>query len=426
MDEIPLWALGCALFVLILMSGFFSGSETGITTLNRYRLRHLADSGHRGAKLASQLLERPDRLIGLILLGNNFVNIFASALATIFFMRILGEAGIAVATLVLTVVILIFAEVLPKTLAALHPERVAFPAAYVYSVIKWPLAPFVMVVNFIVNSLLRRLGVSPEDGIDTALNREELRTVVMEAGAMIPRSHQKMLVSILDLEKVTVDDIMIPRNEIIGIDLEDDWERIAEQLRTCQYTRVPAFHEDIDNVVGLLHLRKALPVIEREEENKEALVATLREPYFVPEGTPLHTQLRNFRKSKRRIGLVVNEYGDLRGLVTLEDILEEIVGEFTTDPSDDLGDVTPDPTHPGALLVDGTAYVRELNRAMHWTLPTDGPKTLNGLILEYLETIPEPGTAFTIAGYPMEIVQIKDNAVKTVRFRPDNSDGEGS
>ena len=426
MDEIPLWALGCALFVLILMSGFFSGSETGITTLNRYRLRHLADSGHRGAKLASQLLERPDRLIGLILLGNNFVNIFASALATIFFMRILGEAGIAVATLVLTVVILIFAEVLPKTLAALHPERVAFPAAYVYSVIRWPLAPFVWTVNLIVNTLLRRLGVSPEDGIDTALNREELRTVVMEAGAMIPRSHQKMLVSILDLEKVTVDDIMIPRNEIIGIDLEDDWERIAEQLRTCQYTRVPAFHEDIDNVVGLLHLRKALPVIEREEENKEALVETLRDPYFVPEGTPLHTQLRNFRKSKRRIGLVVNEYGDLRGLVTLEDILEEIVGEFTTDPSDDLGDVTPDPTHPGALLVDGTAYVRELNRAMHWTLPTDGPKTLNGLILEYLETIPEPGTAFTIAGYPMEIVQIKDNAVKTVRFRPENSDGEES
>ena len=419
MDEIPLWALGCALFVLILLSGFFSGSETGLTTLNRYRLRHLAESGHQGARLASRLLERPDRLIGLILLGNNFVNILASALATVLFMRLLGEAGIMVATTVLTVVILIFAEVLPKTLAALHPERVAFPAAYVYSVIKWPLAPFVVTVNFIVNAILRRLGVSPEGGIDTALNREELRTVVMEAGAMIPRSHQKMLLSILDLEKVTVDDIMIPRNEIVGSDLEDDWERIAEQLRTCQYTRVPAFREDIDNAVGLLHLRKALPVIEREDENKEALVATLREPYFIPEGTPLHTQLHNFRKSRRRIGLVVNEYGDIRGLVTLEDILEEIVGEFTTDPSADISDITPDPEEAGALLVDGGAYIRELNRAMHWELPVKGPKTLNGLILEYLEIIPEPGTSFTVAGYPMEIVQIKENAVKAVRIRPD-------
>ena len=418
MDEIPLWALGSVLFVLILMSGFFSGSETGITTLNRYRLRHLADSGHRGARAASKLLERPDRLIGLILLGNNFVNILASALATVLFMRLLGEAGIMVATTVLTVVILIFAEVLPKTLAALHPERVAFPAAHVYNVIKWPLAPFVATVNFIVNAILRRLGVSPEGGVDMALNREELRSVVMEAGAMIPQSHQRMLLSILDLEKVTVDDIMIPRNEIIGIDLEDDWDRIAEQLRTSQYTRVPAFHEDIDNVVGLLHLRKALPVIEREDGNKEALVTTLREPYYIPEGTPLHTQLLNFQKSRRRIGLVINEYGDIRGLVTLEDILEEIVGELTTDPSADIGDVTPDPENPGAFLVDGAAYMRELNRAMHWSLPTDGPKTLNGLILEYLETIPDPGTSFTIADYPMEVVQIKENAVKAVRIHP--------
>ena len=414
MDDIPIGVLVGALFGLICLSAFFSGSETGITTLNRYRLRHLADGGHKGARLAQRLLERPDRLIGLILLGNNFVNIFASAIATILFVRLLGEAGIAVATVVLTVVILIFAEVTPKTLAALHPERFAFPAAHVLTPLLWLLYPLVAALNAITNLLLRWIGISPDEGSSTALNREELRTVVMEAGAMIPRRHQKMLLNLLDLEKVTVDDIMVPRNEVMGIDLEDSWGRIVEQLNTSQYTRLPAYREDIDQVVGFLHLRKALPVVSGGQEDRAALEATLREPYFIPEGTPLNTQLLNFQKHRRRIGLVVDEYGDIRGLVTLEDILEEIVGEFTTDPSATIKDVTPQ--EDGSFMVDGAAYVRDLNRTMHWHLPTHGPKTLNGLILEYLETIPKPGTSITLAGYPVEIIQIKDNAVKTVRL----------
>jgi len=414
LDDIPIGVLVGALFGLICLSAFFSGSETGITTLNRYRLRHLADGGHKGARLAQRLLERPDRLIGLILLGNNFVNIFASAIATILFVRLLGEAGIAVATVVLTVVILIFAEVTPKTLAALHPERFAFPAAHVLTPLLWLLYPLVAALNAITNLLLRWIGISPDEGSSTALNREELRTVVMEAGAMIPRRHQKMLLNLLDLEKVTVDDIMVPRNEVMGIDLEDSWGRIVEQLNTSQYTRLPAYREDIDQVVGFLHLRKALPVVSGGQEDRAALEATLREPYFIPEGTPLNTQLLNFQKHRRRIGLVVDEYGDIRGLVTLEDILEEIVGEFTTDPSATIKDVTPQ--EDGSFMVDGAAYVRDLNRTMHWHLPTHGPKTLNGLILEYLETIPKPGTSITLAGYPVEIIQIKDNAVKTVRL----------
>ncbi len=417
MDAIPIWVLCVSLVLLIMMSGFFSSSETGITTLNRYRLRHLAESGHPGAMRAQRLLDRPDRLIGLILLGNNFVNILASSIATVLFLRLLGEAGIMVATLVLTAVILIFAEVMPKTIAALHPERVAFPASYVLTPLMVLLHPFVVLLNTITNAMIRRLGVSPDSGPGNALSREELRTVVTEAGAMIPQSHQRMLLSILDLQEVTVDDIMVPRNEIAGINLDDEWSQIAERLRTSQYTRIPAFREDINNVVGILHLRKALPVIERDAGNIEALRATLRDPYFIPEGTPLHTQLVNFQKSKRRIGLVIDEYGDIRGLVTLEDILEEIVGEFTTDPATAISDISTDPSDADAWLIDGGIYIRDLNRVMEWQLPTNGPKTLNGLILEHLEAVPQAGTHLVLDNYSIQLLQIKDNAVRTVRMR---------
>ncbi len=416
LQEIPLSVLIGALVVLLVLSGFFSGSETGLMTLNRYRLRHLAKAGHRGAMRAAKLLERPDRLIGLILLGNNFVNILASALTTIIALRLGGEGALAIATGVLTLLVLIFAEVAPKTLAALHPERVAFPAAYIYQPLLRILYPVVWVVNAIVNRLLRLLRLSTEDTANLNLSSEELRTVVNEAGAMIPQRHQRMLLSILDLEKVTVEDIMVPRNEVVGIDLEDDWDAIEELLVTSQYTKLPVYRNDIDDIVGFLYLRNVLHLLTREEFGRDDLLEILREPYFIPEGTPLNKQLINFQRQRRRIGLVVDEYGEIKGLVTLEDILEEIVGEFTTDPAAVSKDIHPQ--EDGSYLIDGGSYVRELNRLLKWDLPTAGPKTLNGLILEHMEAIPEPGTSMLLSGYQVEIVQTKDNAVKTVRIRP--------
>lgn len=416
MNAIPISALVAALVFLLILSAFFSGSETALMTLNRYRLRHLADDGHPGARLAEKLLSRPDRLIGLILLGNNFVNILASSLATIIAIRLGGEGAIPIAAGLLTLLILIFSEVAPKTMAALYPERIAFPASWVYTPLLRLLLPLVWLVNLMANAVLRVLGIYPDDAEGNALSREELRTVVNEAGAMIPKRHQKMLINILDLEKVTVDDIMIPRNELDGIDLDNPIDLILEQLEQTPYTRVLAFRGSIDNVVGFLHTRRAMKALLDGELTRETLESLIREPYFIPKGTPLNRQLLNFQARRRRTALVVDEYGDVQGLVTMADLLEEIVGEFATDPADDIADVQPQ--EDGSYLVDGSASLRELVRTMHWELPTDGPKTLNGLIVEYLESLPEAGTSLLIAGYPVEVVQIQDNAVKTARIRP--------
>ncbi|MET0012525.1 MAG: HlyC/CorC family transporter [Sedimenticola sp.] len=416
MSDIPTGMLFGVLALLILLSAFFSGSETALMTLNRYRLRHLAKDGHRSALRAEKLLSRPDRLIGLILLGNNFVNILASSLATVIALRLGGEGAIAIAAGLLTLVILIFAEVAPKTLAALHPERLAFPAAFVYGPLLKILYPLVWVVNGIANALLKRLGVSPEDSDGQLLSQEELRTVVMEAGAMIPKKHQKMLLSILDLEKAEVEDIMVPRIEVDGIDLEEPLEEIIRQLENSQYTRLPVFDDGIDHIVGIIHLRKAMYALAQGELTKEMIREICDPPYFIPEGTPLNTQLLYFQRKKARMGLVVDEYGDLLGMITLADLLEEIVGEFTTDPQDSIQDVQPQ--EDGTYLVAGNANVKELVRTFHWKLPTDGPRTINGLIIEYLETIPEPGTSLLLEGYPVEILQTQDNAVRTIRLQP--------
>jgi len=416
LSDAPLSVLFGALLVLILLSAFFSGSETGMMSLNRYRLRHLAEKKLRGALRAQRLLERPDRLIGLILIGNNFVNILASSIATVIALRLFGEAGIAIAAGLLTLVILIFAEVAPKTVAALHPERVAFPASAVLMVLQRLLYPLVWAVNMLANGVLRVIGVSAQQAPSHSLSSEELRTVVNEAGALIPRRHQEMLLNILDLEKVTVEDIMVPRNEVVGIDLEDEWEEILEQLVHCQHTRLPVYRDSIDDVMGILHARNVLSLLGTSVFDKEQLIGLVREPYYIPEGTALHRQLLNFQRSRRRIGLVVDEYGDIQGLVTLEDILEEIIGEFTTDVSALSRDIHPQ--DDGSLLVDAGVTIRELNRLEDLDLPTDGPKTLNGLVLEYLEDIPEAGTSLKLAGYPIEIVQTTGNAVKTVRILP--------
>ncbi len=417
MDDISLITLLSLLFLLLVISAFFSASETAMMSLNRYRLRHLAQTGHPGAKRAQKLLERPDRLIGLILLGNNFVNILASSITTIIAIKYFGEAWIAAAAGILTLVILLFAEVTPKTKAALNPEHIAFPATLILKPLLIVCYPMVWTINIIANSLLKLLGVSPNDDALQQLTQDELRTVVNEASAMIPQRHQKMLLNILDLEKVTIEDIMVPRNEIVGIDLDDDVSEIVQLLTNCQHTRLPLYRENINNVLGIMHVRNALPYIHKEEFTKETLLTIAKEPYFMPEGTPLNTQLLNFQRQKRRIGLVVDEYGDIEGLVTLEDILEEIVGEFTTDVATTIKDIHLQ--EDGSYLVDGSANLREINRNMQWAFPTDGPKTVNGLITDYLESIPVPGTSLRIAGYPIEIVQIADNTVKTARIYPE-------
>ena len=412
--DTPLAVLIGLLVVLLLLSAFFSGSETALMSLNRYKLRHKARSGHRGARLAEKLLQRPDRLIGLILLGNNAVNISASALVGVVSVQLGGELGFAIGTAALTLVVLIFAETAPKTLAALHPENVAFPASYVYYPLLKLLYPFVWLTNAMANGVLFLLGVRHSETDGYSLSREELRTVVFEAGARISGKYQQMLLSILDLEKVTVDDVMVPHNEIIGIDLDQDIEDIAELIRNSQHTRLPVYRDAIDNVLGMLHLRRLANIFTQVEFAKDDLINLLDEPYFVPEGTPLSKQLLQFQKGRRRLALVVDEYGDIQGMVTLEDILEEIVGEFTTDPADEDEDVVRE--SDDAWLVNGTANIRELNRFMDWELPTDGPKTLNGLIVEYLEMIPEAGTCLTVNGYPIEIIDTADNRVQLARI----------
>ena len=414
MDDLSLPGLFLALFLLLVLSAFFSGSETALLTINRYKLRHQADRGHRGARIARALLERPDRLIGLILLGNNFVNIMASSLATIIALRLGGETAIGIAAGLLTLIILIFAEVTPKTYATLHPERLAFPAAYVYAPLLKVLYPVVWVVNLFTNGLLRIMGIATVGAQGTALSTEELRTVVSEAGVVLPERSRSMLLGILDLERATVEDIMIPRNEVEGVDIQDSEDEILHAIRNSGYTRMPLFDGSIDNVIGVFHAKHALHAMLEEGLNKEHLRAIAREPYYVPEGTPLYQQLLNFQRGKRRVGLVVDEYGDFLGLITLTDLLEEIVGEFTTDPADSISEIHR--SEDGSLLIDGSISVRDLNRALRWDLPTDGPKTLNGLILDYLETIPEPGTSLKLDDHPLEIIQTADNGVKTVKI----------
>ncbi len=399
-------------FFLLLLSAFFSGSETALMSLNRYQLRHKAREGHRGAGLAERLLKRPDRVIGLILLGNNLVNFSMASLVGIITFKIGGETAAAFGTIVLTLVVLIFAETAPKTLAALHPERVAFPAALVYYPLLKITYPIVWLTNVCANGVLFLFGVRASDTELQALTREELRTVVFEAGSRISTRYRAMLLSILDLEKVTVDDVMVPHNEIVGIDLDaedDDIERIVSQ---SEHTRLPVYRDTIDQVVGILHLRR-LANLAHQKLNRASLRRLVDEPYFVPEGTPLSTQLVQFQRRRERIALVVDEYGDIQGIVTLEDILEEIVGEFTTDPADDEDDVVSEGAD--TYLVDAAANIRELNRSQEWELPTEGPKTLNGLIVELLETIPQPDTCLKINGYPIEIVEVDENRIRTVR-----------
>lgn len=420
MDDISTATLLIALGVLLLLSAFFSGSETGMMSVNRYRLRHLAQQGHSGAKRIQFLLERPDRLIGLILIGNNLVNIAASAIATILCLRWFGDAGIIIATFGMTLIVLVFAEVTPKTIAALHPERIATPSSFVIKPLLRVMYPLVAFINLITNSIIRLLGVNPNSpSRGDALSSDELRTIVNEASSMIPSSHQQMLLSIFDLEKVTVEDVMTPRADIAAIDVQDDVKSILKQLSQAQYTRILLYRNNIDDAIGFLHARDIMQLFTKNtyDLDKSEIVRAAREIYYIPEGTPLNVQLLKFQRYKERIGLVVDEYGDIQGLVTLEDILEEIVGDFTTS-------ILPDSTEStmvesdGSIIVEGVANLRDLNKEMNWNLPTDGPKTVSGLIIETLGDIPQQPLCLRINGYAIEIIESGDNLVKQVRFLP--------
>jgi Mg2+/Co2+ transporter CorB len=383
-------------------------------SLNRYRLKHLVKQKHRGARQASALLSRPDRLIGVILIGNNFVNILASSIATVVAVRLWGDAGIAIATALLTIVILIFAEVSPKTVAALHPEKIAFPASYILTPLLKLIYPLVWIVNGITNVFLKLFGISTAGGGDHHLSTEELRTLVNEAGALLPQKKQSMLLGVLELNDVTVDDIMIPRNEIQGIDLDLELDDILDKLSKTAHTRLPVYNGDINRVVGILHMRNLAQLIQQGTLSKAAILQVISEPYFIPEGTPLQTQLLNFQKESRRIGLVVDEYGDVQGIATLEDILEEIVGELSTDHREDNSDIHPQ--EDGSFFIEASAYVREINKAQDWELPTNGPKTLNGLIIETLESIPDANVCLEIGRYRIETLQMTDNLIKSAKI----------
>lgn len=418
MNELSLSFLFLILFVCLVLSAFFSGSETGMMALNRYRLRHQAKKGNRRAILISKLLERPDRLISVILLGNNFVNITASAIATMITMRLFGEIGVAIGAFVLTFVILIFSETSPKTLAALRPERVAYPAAPILQVILWLLYPFVWIVNVCSNAWLRVFGVNTNTDRSETLSPEELRMVVHEAGTIIPQKHLNMLLSILDLGKVSVEDVMIPRQKIEGINIDDEWEGILRQISQSRHAILPVYAGDLNHIKGTLNVRTLLQLEAREKLDKKSFLSLIKEGYFIPETTPLSKQLVEFQQKKRHIALVVDEYGDLMGLVSLEDILEEIVGEIGAPASHETQHESVVEQPDGSYLVHGSENVRDLNRLLKWHLPTTGPKTLNGLITETLEMIPVAQLCFRIAGYPMEIIKTKGNAVKIVRVMP--------
>ena len=425
MSEISTSVLVYTLIILVILSAFFSSSETGLMALNRYRLKHLADKGLKGAQLARTLLKRPDRILGLILIGNNVVNFVAAAIATVIGYRWYGAVGAAASPFVITFIFLVFAEVTPKTLAALRPERIAFPASYIYAPSLKLLYPLVWLINTISNGLLRLINVNPHKGRSDALDPDELRAVVNEARQFIPGKHTEMLLGILDLENISVEDIMIPRNEITGIDLNDDWNDVLQQITNSHRTRVPVFRDSIDETIGMLHLRKVLNLLARDELTRESLESLIRKPYFIPAGTSLTRQLLNFQKKRRRSGLAVDEYGSILGLVTLEDILEEIVGQFTTDST--LHNIDIAEQDDGSYLIDGSTHIRDINRALSWQLPTDGPRTLNGLILEHMEMIPAPGTSLLIENYPIEITRADKNAVQTARVHPSLvAEGESS
>ena len=416
MDDVSLVLLSGILALLIAVAAFFSGSETSMMAVNRYRLRHLANGGHRGAINTANLLERTDRLLGLILLCNNIVNFYAASLGVVIAVRLMGDIGYALGPVILTIIFLVFAETAPKTVAAFHPDRFAFPASYLLKPLAVICYPFVLAINWMANKFLALLRFRFDNAEHTSLSREELRTALSEAGKMLPPRHLEMLLSILDLEQETVEDIMLPRNEIIGLDINDDLAENLNYISQNSHTRLALYRDTLDDIIGVVHVRSVMRLLKDSPEiTREDLEQVAEEPYFVPLSSSLNAQLLNFQRAKKRLGFVVDEYGTIQGLVTLEDILEEVVGEFTTDFQAHNVDIVRQ--DDASFIIDGSASLREINRELGWKLPANGPKTLNGLVLERLETMPEPGMTLKIDNYTLEITQVTDNAVKSVRVK---------
>ncbi|WP_181258141.1 HlyC/CorC family transporter [Nitrosomonas aestuarii] len=413
----PLYILLLILFLLLILSGFFSLSETSMMAINRYRLKHMAKQGHRGARLTSHLLDKTDRLLGVILLGNNLLNTASATLVAVIIAMFFGqdELALLIGTICLTFAILIFSEITPKVIAAAYPERIAMFASYILTPLLKILYPVVWFINLFVSGLLALMRLNPKNAAaPQTISTEELKTLVLEGGHFIQKKHQSMLLNLFDLETVTVDDVIVPRSQVEAIDLAADNETIQAQLLTCHHTRLPVYRERMDNIVGIIHMRKVLNHTKSGPITVTTLENIMQQPYFIPSGTPLFSQLQLFQENRRRIGMVVDEYGEWMGLVTLEDILEEIIGEFTTHAPTHAGTYVKQ--EDGSIIVEGSVLLRDLNRKLDMQFPLDGPKTLNGLILEYLQDIPEGGTGLNIAGYPMEIMQVKNQAVKTVRI----------
>ena len=416
LDSIPLSSLFITLVICLVLSAYFSGSETGLLSVNKYRLRFLSEQGNKGAQKAEKLLERPDTLLSFILIFNNLVNISASAIATIIGMRLYGDAGVAIATGLLTFVMFVFSEIFPKTVAAMYPEKVGLFSSHILTVLLKIFYPVVWFMNIFTKSLMKIIGLKP-DLQKEVISREELRSIVTEAGEATPdEQHPQMLLSILDMETVTVDDIMVPRNEIGGIDIDDDWKAIMRQLNHAAHNRVVLYKGSLDEqVLGILRVREAFRLLlEKNEFTKETLIRAADEVYFIPEGTPLKTQLANFRTNKERFGLVVDEYGDIKGLVTLEDILEEIVGDFTTSTAPTIDEEVTQQSD-GSMIIEGSANLRDLNKMFGWELDTEDARTFNGLILEHLEEIPDEGTVCEIDGLQITILEVADNMIKQAK-----------
>ncbi|KTD18659.1 HlyC/CorC family transporter [Legionella jordanis] len=412
--QFSLTTLFLVLLFLVLLSAFFSGSEIGMMSLNRYRLRYLVKKNNKQAIRVNQMLSRPDRLLSVILIGNTFANIVASMVATLIGQRLYGDTGVAVATILLTLLILVFSEMVPKTLAALHPQQIAFVASIPIKFLQKLLAPLIQAISWITNVILRLFNVSAEKTQREALSRDELRSVVHEAGSLMPVEHKSMLISLLDLEQATVEDIMIPKADIVGVDLEQPWHKVIEELEIAQHNRLPLYRGTIDNLVGLIHMRDVLHLVLEERLDMDNLLKICDSPYFIPEETPLNVQILNFQKVKKRSCFVVDEYGDLLGLVTLEDILEEVVGEFTTDVADLGQEIIPQ--KDGSFLVDASITLRHLHRTLAWQFPAIGPRTLSGLIIEYLGYIPPADCCLQIETFQIEILKVGENMVKTVRM----------
>ncbi|CEG58804.1 HlyC/CorC family transporter [Legionella fallonii] len=412
--QFPISTLLIILVFLILLSAFFSGSEIGMMSINRYKLRYLVKKNDKQAIRVNQMLARPDKLLSVVLIGNTLANIVSSTIATLIGQRYYGEIGVAIATVLLTLVVLVFAEMTPKTLAAIYPQQVAFSCSLPLKILLWLFAPLVHTISLTSNGILKIFGISINKMQKEALTGEELRSVVHEAGGLLPVEHKSMLISLLDLEQATVEDIMVPKADIVGIDLEQPWSQLLEQLETAQHTRLPLYRGSIDNLVGMIHARNVLNLALEDKLDIDSLLKSADAPYFIPEATPLNIQILNFRKMKRRSCFVVDEYGDILGLVTMEDILEEIVGEFTTDIAALSRDITP--LDDGYVIVDASMTLRHLNRMMSWNLPLIGPRTLSGLIIEYLGYIPPAESCLVIDNYRIEILKVSDNTIKGVKM----------